>query len=383
MLYGNIVVMVNKYFSVTKSVTEDSLEEVSTSGYDFVWDVATDGHEWLGKDTLFFDKDLAKDLFSELFTPDIFMFHQKFRYNKDIILYAGNLNRNAYFTQEVHSEDMDRDSPWLVEKGAIELQQRQASEKTKGKDWKAVPTNQYRPLSIRTLHRQFASLNTENLKTEVLRFTNKYGLLGRTVTLRTPPRQSLAIVHGESLYRWRAEIDKMGVLLAIWDLIRRGDYGKLGQVFMWRYNPDYIEVRLKWRYHKGQYEISMWDGKEKVAGFGHHHEMVESRRMGPDFFDQYERGYPIGPAWYWLGSKLNMHLHLIRPKLIGYHEPEVIYIPRTLLDALWLLFMLEVQGKIRTGRCEYCGQWFELWRSNKKYCNGNCRRLAFYHREKT
>jgi len=371
--------MVNKQFSVKNSVKD--LEEISTNGYDFYWDVAANGYEWLGKDTLLFDKEFTRSLFFEPYAPDIFMFPQKFRYNKDTILYDAKLNRNAYFTQEVHPEDMDRDSPWLVKKGELELQQRQISKKTKGKDWKVIPTQQYKPLSIRTLPRQFASLNTESLETEVLRFANKYGLLGRTATLVAKPRQSHAVVVGESIHRWQTEIEKMGVLLAIWDLIRREDYGKLGQFFMWHYNPDYVEVRLKWRYQKGEYEISRWDGEKKVAGFGHHHEIVASRRMLPDFFNEYERGYTIGPAWYWLGGKINSHLHLIRPKLIGYRKPEVTYVPRTLLDALWLLFMLEVQGKTKVARCQYCGEWFELERNTKAYCTPNCRSLAFYHKK--
>lgn len=380
--------MINKYISVTKSVTEDSLEEMSTKGYDFYWDVALDGYEWLGKDTLVFDKELARSLFFELYEPNIYMFPQKFYYDKDSILYGIKLNRNTYFTQQVHPEDMDRDSPWLVETGSLALQQSQNPDKTSWKEWKVVPTRQYRPLSTRTLHRRFASLNTESLETEVVSFANKYGLLGRTVPLVTRSGQRPVVIHGESLYRWHTEIEKMGVLLAIWDLIRQREAGTLGQIILWRYNPDYVEVRLKWRYQKGQYEISKWDGQEKDAGFGHIHEIIANRKLSPDFFNEYinehNRGDFIGPAWYYLGSKINAHLHLIRPKLTGYHydESEVTYVPRTLLDALWLLFMLEVYGKTRVARCGHCGQWFELLRSNKTYCNGNCRRLAFYHRKK-
>lgn len=372
--------MVRKQFSVKNSIKD--LEAISTNGYDFIWDVALNGYEWFGKETLLFDKEFTKSLFSELYAPDIFMSPQKFRYNRDIILYDAKLNRNTYSIQEAHPESMDRDSPWLVEKGELELQQRQHAEKTKGKDWKSIPTRRYRPLSIRTLHRQFASLNTESFETEVLRFANKYGLLGRTVTLVEKPRQSHAVVKGESLHRWQTEAEKMGVLLAIWDLIRHREAGKLGQFFIWHYNPDYVEVRLKWRYQKGEYEISRWDGKEKVSGFGHHHDNVASPYFEPDFFNEYERGRTIGPAWYWLGSKLNAHLYGIRPKLIGYHQPpEVTYIPRTLLDALWLLFMLEVQGKTKVARCNYCDKWFEFERRTKAYCTPNCRSLAFYHKK--
>jgi hypothetical protein len=360
--------MINKYISVTKSVTEDSLEEMSTKGYDFYWDVAADGYEWCGKDSLAFDKDLNKRQFNLTLTG------QDFRYDKDLLLYDFALS-NIIPMNQAHPEPMDLQEPWLVEKGSLALRLKQNLEKTSRKAWKTVPTRQYRPLSTRTLHRRFASLNTESLETEVLSFANKYGLLGRAVGL-----MDLAVVEGESLHRWHKEIEKMGVLLAIWDLIRREEAGKLGQIILWR-NSDCVEIRLKWRYQKGQYEFSKWDGQGKVAGFGHTSEIVENSELSPAFFNEYKRGDVIGPARYYLGKKVNHHLFGIRPKMVGFHEYEVTFIPITLLDALWLLFMLEVQGKTKVARCDYCGEWFELERSTKAYCNGNCRRLAFYHRK--
>jgi hypothetical protein len=371
-------VMANKYLSVTNSVTQDYLNEISTKGYDFFWNVATSGYKWVGKETLVFDKEVTRSLFFELYAPDVLMSPRKFRYNKDAILYDAKLNRYTYFMQEIHPEDEDRDSPWLVEKGAIELQQRQLAQKTRGKDWKVVPAHQYRPLSLRTLHRQFANLRTESLETEVPRFANKYGLLGRTVYLQTRHGQTPAVVQGESIHRWCTEIDRLGVLLALWDLIRYKKAGKLGQIIIW--HPNSVEIRMKWQGRNGWYEVSRWEGEQKEVGFGHINESVASRTFEPDFFGEYQWGEVIGPAWYYLGGKLNSYLHLIRPKVVGYHEPEVYHVPRTLLDALWLLFMLEVQGKTKVARCQYCDNWFELERSTKKYCSGNCRRLAFYHR---
>lgn len=311
------------------------------------------------------------------------MFPQKFHYDPNKLLYGAVLSHNVTSVHEAHPEAMDRDGPWLVEKGSLELCQKQHIEKTRGYAWRTVPTRQYKPLSDASLHRRFASLATENLEVEVLRFANRYGLLGRTPWLTTRRGQTPAVVDGESIHRWHTEIDRMGVLLALWDLISQGEYGKLGQIILWRYNPDYVAVSLKWRCQKGQYEISQWDGEHKAVGFGHLVEIVANRKLSPDFFNEYKRGEIIGPAWYYLGLKLNHFLYGIRPKLVGFHEREVTYVPRTLLDSLWLLFMLEVNGKIRTGCCKYCGEWFDLQKSGKTYCNGNCRRLAFYHRQKS
>jgi hypothetical protein len=369
-------VMVNKRVSVTQGVTDSYLEEMSTRGYDFIWDVAVDGYEW-ENDRLTFDEELAEERYHGLWRSE----HIGFSYDKDTLLMNHNLNRNVITMHEVYPEPCDVHAPWLVEKGSVALSLKR-SLTTPRREWKGIPTRQYRPLSTRTLHRQFASLNTESLETEVLRFANKYGMLGRSVFL-TSYGERLGIVEGESIYRWRTEVEKMGVLLAIWDLIRQGDRaaGKLGQFLIWR-DSDCVEVRLKWRYQEGQYEISKWDGQGKVAGFGHIHEIVANRELEPDFFNEYQRGYVIDPAWYYLGYKLNNHLYGIRPKLVGYHEREVAFIPRTLLDGLWLLFMLEVYGKTRAARCGHCGQWFDFSRGSKIYCNGNCRRLACYHRKK-
>ena len=41
------------------------------------------------------------------------------------------------------------------------------------------------------------------------------------------------------------------------------------------------------------------------------------------------------------------------------------------------------EHKTRVACCKYCGEWFKFERSTKSYCSGNCRRLAFYHREKS
>jgi hypothetical protein len=372
--------MVTQHLSVKDTVKNLELDAISANGYEFTWDVALNGYQWLGKDTLLFDKEFTRSLFFELYVPDIIMNPRESRYNKDTILYAATLNRNTYSMQEVHPLSIDREPPWLVGKGELELAQRQLSASVRMKDWKGTPIRQYNPLSIRTLHRQFASLNIENLETEIPKFANYYGLLGQTVHLNATARQAPAIVPGESLRRWEMEIERMGVLLAIWDLIQWEENDDLGQLFIW--HPDSVTVRLKWQHQEGEYKISRWDGKEKVPGFGHYSELLVVRWMSPGFFSEYRQSSPTGPAWFWLGSKLNAYLYGIHPKFTGYHQREVIHIPRTLLDALWLLFMLEVQGKVKATRCRQCGKWFDWERNTKMYCSPSCRSLAFYHREK-
>lgn len=363
--------MVNNHHSVTKSVTRDYLNEISTKGYDFLWYVADNGYEWT--DTKYYSDESTYPALKDSIDG--------VPYDRDMILHDFDFS-----ILETPREHIDFQRPWLVKRGRRDLWI-EHDIKPRPKNWFSfqVPEHEYEPLQIHTLHRVFVSLRTDELETAVLKFANKYGWLGRDVPIKmySPPKGIKGrIDSGESLYRWRREIERMGVLLAIWDLIRQQD-NKLGQVILW-HDSDNVSLRLKWHYHKGRYEISKWDGQQKDSEFGHINKNVASRTFEPDFFSEYQTGEFIGPAWYYLGCKINGYLNFIRPKLIGYHqtETEVTYVPRTLLDALWLLFMLEVQGKTKVARCQYCGNWFELKRSTKTYCSGNCRRLAKYYRDK-
>jgi len=259
-----------------------------------------------------------------------------------------------------------------------------------------VPTREYQPLDSQTLHREFAALDTNNLETAVLRFAKEHGELGRPVTLWSPPdpdhpvrylyaphafRWNLspgkrALVHGESLVRWRGEIERMGVLLAIWDLVERKQAGKRVQLVHWLKNGS-VEIRFKWCYRNGGYEVSDWDGQAKVAGFRHHSKIIASRKMLPEFFSEYKQGEVLGPARWFLSLMINQQLMGVSPRLIGFRMTEITFIPETLLDALWLLFMLEVNGTLRT--CWHCRAPLQPTRKDNVYCSNNCKRMAFYY----
>ncbi|MFC1875172.1 hypothetical protein ACFLY3_03405 [Chloroflexota bacterium] len=361
------------------TLQSDRLEEISTKEYEFLWPVAINGYEWHERDMLTFDPELHYGIYGGSFNSTA-----QYRnpvYNPDEIFMR--LSTKHVTKDYLQPEPINTKAPWIAKKGDLALSQLQDPNKVPPSKWMTIPERYYLPLSIKTLHRQFANLATDNLKKEILGFANKYGFLGRTITLATPSQQKSAVVDGESLYLWCKEIEKFGVLLAIWDLIREKKAGKLGQFIIWR-NPDVVEIRLKWRYIDRQYELSTWRrGENKVSGYGHIHEIIANRKIRPDFFKQYKFGLAVGPAWYYLGWKINSHLFGIHPKLFDFHVPQVLFIPEALLDALWLLFMLEVQAKIKVARCKHCGEWFEMERRSKAYCGNNCRRLAFYHKTKS
>ncbi|MBI2836074.1 MAG: hypothetical protein HYX85_00070 [Chloroflexi bacterium] len=372
-------------------------EFIETKGYKLSWPVATDGYEWCNEDDLSFDSELHNFVRAhETAIPRLF------HYDRDALFYV--VSGDSYSAPPTSLYDrppalIDTQPPWLVRKGSLDLAQKQALGEPGLSSYQFVPTREYQPLDLQTLdreplHREFAALDTNNLEEEVLRFAGKYGELGRPVPLWSPeenpvrylyvpdafrwnlPPGKRALVDGESLFRWRGEVEKMGVLLALWDLAEKEQAGKLGQLIHWLDNGS-VDIRFKWRSIRGKYEVSAWDGKQKVPGFGHHSSIIASQKMLPGFFSEYRRGDFIGPARWFLGLKINLHLRGISPVLFGFRMSEITYFPKTLLDALWLLFALEVAGTSRT--CWYCRKPLQPTRKDNVYCSNNCKRMAYYY----
>ena len=182
---------------------------------------------------------------------------------------------------------------------------------------------------------------------------------------------------GESLRCWQREIDKMGVLLAIWDLIRRREAGKLGQIVLWP-SPDAVVVRFKWKSKMGHYEILSWDD-EKSDGYSAV-DLLANDGSPSTFLERYKRGDVIGPASHYVSSILNHHLGGITPRLVADLGYKVTFAPQSLLDALWLMFMLEVDGTTKT--CWHCCKSFDPTRKDNVYCSGACKRMAHYYKKK-
>jgi len=342
------------------------IEPVETKDYEFYWNIAKNGYEVVDNTRYKCPVPNPPGPTAEYYPYRIFFFPESLR--------------------------IETSQPWLIAKRSRVFH----------------PDTVYKPLSNPVLHRKFASLKTENLEAEVLSFAGKYGLLGQKVILHSvtpaPPED------GESLRCWRREIDKMGVLLAIWDWVRKNEVGKLGQAVLWP-NPDSVVVRFKWRSLNGKYEILPWDKKDYIAIestgeypnsdyaytedvlanglashgystgiplFGAHKEKLSALGFYvPWFLERYRRGDVTGPGRHYVCHVLNHHLEGITPHLVADLGYKVAFIPKTLLDALWLMFMLEVNGVTRT--CWYCGGPLEPTRKDNVYCSGNCKRMAYYY----
>jgi len=190
------------------------------------------------------------------------------------------------------------------------------------------------------------------------------------------------VVPGESLERWRHESRTMGVLLAIWDMIEKRDGGKLGQIIIWRPNDRY-EVRVQASYDdaKRKWQISQYKGGDPQFGCSadvvaltlrgiYHSELLERW--------QKSRGSVIEPAKYYVCREVNKRLEgHVAPKILPFVNDKIYLFPNSLLSALWVMFLMEITGNIRTRQCDICGEWKEeaLTRSSF-YCSGACRQKA-------
>ena len=96
------------------------------------------------------------------------------------------------------------------------------------------------------------------------------------------------------------------------------------------------------------------------------------------FLEQYKMGEVLGPARHYLGNILNGYFDGINPRLVAELGYKVAFTPKSLLDALWLMFMLEVEGTTKT--CWHCGSPFDSKRKDNVYCSNNCKRMAFYYK---
>jgi hypothetical protein len=342
---------------------------VETRGYEFYWDVASKGYEIVNK-TLY-----------NCPYKDEGATYPLDRYHHDWIFARTQLNKRKWYG-ELIPDAIDVTSPWLI---------KQQGQQYAGKSYELPGTPAvYRPLhDDPTLHRKFATLDTSHLESEVVRFANQYGMLGSTIQLQ--PTTPGVIVHGESLFRWRVEIEKMGVLLALWDWVERGQAGKLGQIILWRedYYSTFVKIEYKWKHTKSGYQIlplgdeDNSSGDWKSDGYGHVEDVLaQSSQNDPfnsnrEFFRHYRKGDVLDPARHYLCEMLNYHLRGITPSLVPYLGYRISFSPDTLLDALWLMFMLEVDGSTRT--CWYCRKPLEPSRKDNIYCSNNCKRMAHYY----
>ena len=260
-----------------------------------------------------------------------------------------------------HNIGMDGTPPWFVlpEEGSY--------------------VTRYFPLLKAGLHRKFGALHDDK---SIIEFANRYGLLGKSVLLM--PHGGGELVTGESLERWRYESRAMGVLLAIWDMVQNREAGKLGQIIIFRPNPNTTFLQLLSKYDKSQkrWVATQYKGNGYAPGLVT--EVLASPQINPELLKRWQIGMPVEPAKYYVFHKVNKHIEgHVSPKILPFLEDRIYLFPDSLLAALWVMFLMEITGNVRIRQCDVCGEWKEVALTRSSfYCSNTCRQKAYYKRHK-
>ena len=200
-----------------------------------------------------------------------------------------------------------------------------------------------------TLHRQFARLLNKDVK-YILNFANKFGLLKRhdvhNLVFRNPATGQ-QVQMGESLLWWHEEIINLASCLKLWDRILSKDK-ELKDIILW--HRDGIVIRLN------SSDIQLVN------------------RANMNLLTRWTRGDVRGPALYYLSLELNKRLaNSLTPRITEFKKQEVYFYPDTLLSAIWLMFLLEINGCTRLLRCCVCGDYFNALDPRARFCSTRCR----------
>jgi len=258
------------------------------------------------------------------------------------------------------------------------------------------------------LYRKFARLRFD--QDSILRFANHYGELGaQTVPLKGPPWRAGQLetryYEGESLHRWRLEIQEMRDTLELWDSLggRDGepDIRRLKQLIVWNgeyvwYLPGGFKAHREF-YSKYDRPLGPSELDDVIRDFGRA-VFYQTLIAGPGSQDWFLKEWlakhdVIGPARQQLAVTINRKLRgSVSPlvQLLGKpNQGQTLHttlVPRTLLAAMWLQLYFDITGKRRLKQCIICGTYFDATKDPRQlYCRSRgtaCRKKAYRIREK-
>ncbi len=231
------------------------------------------------------------------------------------------------------------------------------------------------------IHRRFAKLTTPRL---ILRFANRYGLLGGGYTciarltdepVPVPIRGSTGWLWAEHLAHWEAEIARLAALVQLCDWVTQQREDRLRTFVRWSESPP-RGVLLYWPYtHRPPWRKFLpYKGEKDELG-----------AMHGTVPDSWVHGDVLAPARGIIAFEVNRQLRgHVHPVL--YHGPNELYFePDSLLAALYVSFVLEMTGKERTRQLcarEGCGEYFIVRHKRQKYCDENCRKRDHEQRKR-
>ena len=167
----------------------------------------------------------------------------------------------------------------------------------------------------------------------------------------------------------------MALWVHIWELIKSESYGKLGQLFTWP-NPNMVLLIVNVNKEHGVYEFGKRSDRSDIGSLTL---KVADRRNPEDagLLARVRMGEVLEPAKYALYSAINEKLQgqvYTQVAWISFKRAESYSVPRSLLAAMWLMFMWEVTGYIDIFSCPMCGRWVERFDARSQVCSDTCRK---------
>ena len=258
-------------------------------------------------------------------------------------------------------QDPDSQPPWLVPLGV---------------EWEDSL-----PLGNPALHRGFAALRTRDIKS----FADIHGLLGIETQLTDPKGNAVV---GESLARWRKEIEDMSVLLTIWDMADGRHEPELADIIIWT-DREHVRLRAEWQYDHSQgicLLLPSLGGDAPASDRRIVRRLIDNPFAVGDeekglvgFWRQ--KGGLAAPAKCCVADGVNYHLRKqldLQVRLdVKRERYETCLVPRNLLATMWLMFSWEITGRTRPMMCAECGKWVDEIDPRQKFCSNRCRQRYY------
>jgi hypothetical protein len=272
---------------------------------------------------------------------------------KGAFIFLWKVPRGGYYLDEdlisapapIELGDVPLNPPWLV-----------------GLPDDEMPSRQYAPFQKPNLFRQFSALSPHHKA--IARFASRYGLLGHKVPLIYPNQPGQPLQEGESLQFWQREIQEMAILVELWDLVRYEREEPLSKIILWRNHPR--SIIFKWQENR---------------------QSLIASDLLPDGVSctQWEYKDVIGPARYYLCRQINERLRShVSPSILPFLDGEIYMFPDSLLSAMYVMFALEVSGRIHPAiQCRGCGVYFVPTHKRQVYHDDACRKLTHYYRKRS
>jgi hypothetical protein len=206
--------------------------------------------------------------------------------------------------------------------------------------------------------------------------------------------------YGESLAYWQREIETMGRLVALWDLVEEENRQALAAYVRWEERPRHVRI-----------DVAYQDGALQPEGARRRAERVkllcadshqtpqpktgprlppgdsrvlvcadEEAPEAPWLFSEWAKGDVIAPARYYIHTEVNRHLAgrlsaaLNGPDRKG--KVELWFVPDSLITGLYVLFALELSEQTHpTKMClaSDCRRPFIPASGKQDYCSNRCR----------